>query len=133
MKTSEILEETMYNEFETELVLPEYLYSSCYITNINELKLLGLTPQISNLSWSNAIDRFVFLTECKEYAGKISDSSDTVDSDLKEYIFILKILTKDLNNNNIFIYNLSDKSQENVYVYHGTIPKSSIIRIFSYY
>lgn len=133
MKISDIMEEQFFNEFENELSLPEYIYTSVYVTNIHEIRTLGLTPDISSISWNDFVSGFVFLTEYSQYAGQIADISNKVDSDLKEYIFILKIKTNSLNINNIFIYNLSENPRENMYVYHGSISPSSITSIFSYY
>lgn len=133
MKTSDELVEYYVDEFEHNLVLPEYLYTSIYIEHMNEIKSKGLTPDISNLSWNESLLGFIFLTEDSEYAGHLADSSNKINFDSKECIFILKIKTDKLNKNNIFVYTISENPKENIYLYHGSFSYSLVNIAYSYY
>lgn len=132
MEAIEIIEEMHTNEFNDQLLLPEYVYAPIYVRHLNEIKKSGLTPDMSNLSWSDKLNDFVFLTSTIDYAGELALLSDKVKNDCKDSIFILKINTKNLNTSNIFIYNESENQRENVFVYLGTIPYSIVEIAFSY-
>jgi hypothetical protein len=132
MEAIEINEEMHTNEFNDQLLLPKYVYAPIYVRHLNEIKKSGLTPDMSNLSWSDKLNDFVFLTSNIDYAGKLALLSDKVGIECKDSVFILKINTKNLNRHNIFIYNESDNHKEHVFVYLGTIPYSIVEIAFSY-
>lgn len=133
MRNSDAFVEYYVDEFEHDLVLPEYLYTSIYIEHMNEIKSKGLTPDISNLSWNDSLLNFIFLTVDSEYAGYLADSSNKINFESKECIFILKIKTNKLNKNNIFVYTLSENPKENIYLYQGSLPYSMVEIAYSYY
>lgn len=133
MKKLESFESKIVEEFQDDLNLPEYLYTSIYINNIKEIKESGLSPIISNLSWNDSVRGTIFFTECRDYAGLLADESNSVYSYYKECIFILKVKSTNLNKDNMFIYNQSENSNENIYLYHNSLPYDLVEIAFSYY
>jgi hypothetical protein len=133
MKTLEIFESGIIEEYQNELVLPEYLYTSIYIVDINKIKESGLSPDISGLSWNDSVRGTIFFTEHRDFAGILADGSTKVNPDYKECIFILKVKSENLNLDNIFIYNQSENSNENIYLYHSSLPYKLVELSFSYY
>ena len=133
MKTLESFEPKIVEEFQDDLNLPEYLYTSIYIKNIKEIKELGLCPTISSLSWNDSVRGTIFFTKNRDFAGLLADQSNKVDSEYKECIFILKVESNKLNKDNIFIYNQSENPNENIYLYHNSISYDLVDIAFSYY
>lgn len=133
MKTLEIFESGTIEEFQNEIILPEYLYTSIYIKNIKNIKKFGLSPDISNLSWNDSVRGTIFFTENRDFAGLLADDSNKVKSDFKECIFILKVKSDKLNLDNIFIYNQSENPNENIYLYHSSLSYDLVEIAFSYY
>ena len=133
MKILEIFESGITEEFQNEIVLPEYLYTSIYVVDINKIKESGLSPDISGLSWNDSVRGTIFFTEHRDFAGILADGSTKVNPDDKECIFILKVKSNKLNLDNIFIYNQSENPNENIYLYHDSISYDLVDIAFSYY
>lgn len=132
MEYAELIEETYVNEFKDQLNLPTYLYAPIYVRYLKEIKEFGLNPNISNLSWNDNLRDLIFLTANPEYAGQIAASSKKVNIDCRESIFLLKIESKKLNRNNIFIYDQSENEKGTIFVYQGDIPYSLVTIAFSF-
>jgi hypothetical protein len=132
MKTLEIFESGIIEEYQNELVLPEYLYTSIYVVDINKIKESGLSPDISGLSWNDSVRGTIFFTEHRDFAGILADGSNKVNPNNKECIFILKVKSDNLNPDNIFIYNQSENPNENIYLYHSSLPYDLVEIAFSY-
>jgi len=132
MEHIELIEEADINEFQDQLDIPKYLYAPIYVRNLKEIKENGLTPEISNLSWNENLKDFIFLTSDREYAGNLALSSNKVNANLKESVFLLQIDSSSLNVNNVFIYNQNENLNETVFVHHGTLPYSVVDIAFSF-
>lgn len=133
MKTLECFEPKIVEEFQDDLILPKYIYTSIYINNIKEIKESGLSPIISSLSWNDSVRGTIFFTENADFAGLLADESNKVKPDYKECIFILKVKSTNLNKDNVFIYNQSENPNENIYLYHESLSYDSVEIAFSYY
>jgi hypothetical protein len=131
MQSLDVSEEYL-NEFKDDLNLPQYLYSPIFVQDIKQIKKSGLSPNISNKSWNDNLENFIFLTINSDFAGEIAKESNKVNPSVKESIFILQFDTEKLNKNNIFIYNFPENKRERLYVYHGELSYQLVNIAFSY-
>jgi len=117
----------------SNIEVPKYLYHATFKPLLKKIKDEGLGGKSARRMWTDSKKGVVYLDISPNGAFAFAEESEELtNDDWLEKIIILKIDTKNLDKNILFIDKNNDNEEEIItYEYHGVIPFDSVVEIMT--